>query len=338
MRSKDIMILPGNHSPTKDFVNFIIPLLGLSEEQIIWTSGENYSLDKDITQGIRDKLGGLIRTSACQSNKNCKEYGCNWVLIPYTASHCLYEWSSSLLQEFPNVSCTSKLDVSPPRRATLEVFGESEEWNEKYGHKGILHRHMSSLSKRAVIEEIDENFKKTFVPKGYQCSNTEHLLGAYELLFQETSSRKAVIKPILGTSGFGIIFVSTTDELIAYDFPMGEVLLEEMLDLDLTEDGLVISPAVHYIGEEIFGGKLVDQLMRETVYFGWRESKANTHFQEVVLDMTEKLIQFTKPKVSAYGLVYHLIIYSCIFVFYSFVKPIIYFMSQKIGTLSYRLL
>lgn len=295
MRAKDLMILPGNHTPTRDFVSFMMPLLGLSEDQIIWTSGENYSLDRDITEAIQNKLRDVIRSSASET----VNIGCNWVLIPYTASKCFYKWSSSLLHEFPSVLC-EKTETSALRGATLEVFGESEEWNEKYGHKGILHRHMSTLSTKAVIEEIDENFKTTYVPKGYQCSNTEHLLGAYELLFNQTSSRRAVIKPILGTSGFGIEFISTPEELKAYQFPMGEVLLEEMLDLDHTEDGLVISPAVHYIGEEIFGGKLVDQLMRETVYFGWRESKANPKFQEVVLDMTEKLIQFTKPKVRTY--------------------------------------
>lgn len=292
MRPKDLIVLPGNHAPTRDLVNFMVPLLGLSAEQIIWTSGEHYSLNADITESIRERIGATIRSSPSAVDKNNVATGCHWVLIPYSATKCFYKWTSDLLLEFPNNAPASSV-----RRATLEVFGESEEWNEKYGHKGILHRHMSSLSTRAVIEEIDENFKKTYVAKGYQCSNADHLLGAYELLFAETSSRKAVIKPILGTSGFGIEFIDSAAQLSAYTFPMGEVLLEEMLNLDHTEDGLVISPAVHYVGDQIFGGKLVDQLMRETVYFGWRESKANPKFQEVVLDMTEKLIKFTNPKV-----------------------------------------
>lgn len=292
MRAKDLIVLPGNHAPTRDFVNFMVPLLGLSDEQIIWTSGEHYSLNADITESIRDRIGATIRSSASAVDVNNVATGCHWVLIPYCATKCFYKWTSDLLQEFPNNAPASSV-----RRPTLEVFGESEEWNEKYGHKGILHRHMATLSTRAVIEEIDENFKKTYVPKGYQCSNTEHLLGAYELLFAETSSRRAVIKPLSGTSGFGIEFIDTAAQLSAYTFPMGEVLLEEMLNLDLTEDGLVISPAVHYVGDLIFGGKLVDQLMRGTVYFGWRESKANPKFQEVVIDMTEKLIKFTKPQV-----------------------------------------
>ena len=38
---------------------------------------------------------------------------------------------------------------------TLEVFGESEGWIGKYGHRGICHRHMSNLN----IPIITSNLK-----------------------------------------------------------------------------------------------------------------------------------------------------------------------------------
>ena len=291
MRVQDIMILPGNHEPTREFVKFILPILGLAENQIIWTSGENFALDEDINENIQKIIQQTIKKSVSDY------YGCNWVLVPYSATKYFLHWSSVLSQEFPYDHNSCVKNMSQP---TLEVFGESEEWIEKYGHKGILHRHMSNLNIPAIIEDIDENLKNFGVPKGYQCSNNTELLGAYNLLKTQTSSNKAVIKPIYGTAGYGIIFIDTENEILNYDFPMGEVLLEEMLNLDYTDDGLVISPAVHYFSEEIFGGKLVDQLMRNTTYLGWRESKANIEFQNVVMGVTEKLISYMKPKVRMY--------------------------------------
>ena len=40
---------------------------------------------------------------------------------------------------------------------TLEVFGESEDWIGKYGHKDILHRHMSNLNIPAIIEDVSQS-------------------------------------------------------------------------------------------------------------------------------------------------------------------------------------
>ena len=46
---------------------------------------------------------------------------------------------------------------------------------------------------------------------------------------------------------------------------------------------------------------LSEQLMVSTTYLGWRESKADEHFQGVVMDMTRKLISYTKPEVTYSG-------------------------------------
>ena len=298
LRKNDIAILPGNHAPTKEYVDFIVPLLGLSHDQIIWTSGNSVSIDADIDENVKDKIRKLIMTS---ESRNAKDS--SWLLVPYCVTKGFLRWSSDLCDKFAtrdsakNKMGRSHSSESRETRATVEVFGESESWNEKYGHKGILHRHMSDLSISSVIEDIDFGTTVTRVAKGYQCSTVEHLLEAYKLLKDETGDVRAVIKPITGCAGWGIIFISSPEELLKYDFPMGEVLLEEMLNLDLTEDGLVISPAVHYLGPKLFGGRLVDQLMKNTTYLGWRESKADIKFQEKVLEMTEKLLKFTNPKV-----------------------------------------
>lgn len=313
LRKKDVIILPGNHAPTREFVDFMIPLLGLSEDQIIWTSGESISIDADIDADIRNRIKDLIETSGTSATTDS-----DWVLVPYCVTKSFLGWCAELCTKF---SVPSDNDSNSPsivtssvkaalgtqqtvnsdfkgRGATLEIFGESESWNAKYGHKGILHRHMADLSISSVMDDIDQGSTPTRVAKGYQCSTVDHLLEAYELLKTRTLDNRAVIKPISGCAGWGILFIDSPEELMKYDFPMGEVLLEEMLNLDMTEDGLVISPAVHYLGPQLFGGRLVDQLMKNTSYLGWRESKADPAFQQKVLDMTEKLLKFTQPRVS----------------------------------------
>lgn len=305
LRKNDIAILPGNHAPTKEYVDFIVPLLGLSHDQIIWTSGNSVSIDADIDENVKDKIRELIITS---ESRNAKDS--SWVLVPYCVTKGFLRWSSDLCDSYSTrddaQNKREKSHTSSRRtRATVEIFGESESWNNKYGHKGILHRHMSDLSISSVIEDIDVGSSVTRVAKGYQCSTNEHLLEAYKLLQDETKDARAVIKPITGCAGWGILFINSAEELKNYDFPMGEVLLEEMLNLDLTEDGLVISPAVHYLGPKLFGGRLVDQLMKNTTYLGWRESKADMKFQEKVLEMTEKLLKFTQPKVGDHEVIVH---------------------------------
>lgn len=315
LRKKDVIILPGNHAPTREFVDFIIPLLGLSEDQIIWTSGESISIDADIDTDIRNRIKDLIETSGTSATADS-----DWVLVPYCVTKSFLGWSSELCTKFSvpsdndssspgiltssvkaalGIQQTVNSDFKGGRGATLEIFGESESWNAKYGHKGILHRHMADLSISSVMDDIDQGSTPTRVAKGYQCSTVDHLLEAYELLKTRTLDNRAVIKPISGCAGWGILFIDSREELMKYDFPMGEVLLEEMLNLDMTEDGLVISPAVHYLGPQLFGGKLVDQLMKNTSYLGWRESKADPAFQQKVLDMTDKLLKFTQPRVSS---------------------------------------
>ena len=315
LRRKDMIILPGNHQPIREFVDFVVPLLGLSHDQIIWTDGNSVSIDADIDAAILNGLKERILLSG-QSGS----FGSNWVLVPYCVTKDFLGWSSGLCKQFSGgnhhdaKTISSGLDDGEEkvpvqeRGPGLEVFGETELWNSKYGHKGILHRHIADLSVTSIIEDIDKGDAATSaltalesiattVAKGYQCSTVEHLLEAYKLLKKETFDDRAVIKPITGCAGWGIVFIDSVEELLNYDFPMGEVLLEEMLNLDLTEDGHVISPAVHYLGQNLFGGQLVDQLMKSTTYLGWRESKADPIFQKKVLDMTEKLLRFTQPKV-----------------------------------------
>ena len=69
------------------------------------------------------------------------------------------------------------------------------------------------------------------------------------------------------------------EQLAAYTFPMGDVCLEEHLDLDLAPDGIVLSPALHYNEGNLVGEDLVDQIMKGTSYMGWRRSIVSHTFQ-----------------------------------------------------------
>ena len=121
----------------------------------------------------------------------------------------------------------------------LAVFGESLEWVNKFGSKGILHRHIQSLDTPSIIESIDPTIR---VARGYGCSTADDLVEAWRLL----DCKQVVIKPVFGAAGEGILFLNSMEQLKMYDFPMGEVCLEEFLDLDKASDGLVLSPAMHY--------------------------------------------------------------------------------------------
>ena len=78
-----------------------------------------------------------------ESKSSGDYFGCNWNLVPYNGMKYFLHWPSVLSQEFPY------------DHNSLEVFCESDGQIGKYGHKGILHRHMSSANIPAIIEDID---------------------------------------------------------------------------------------------------------------------------------------------------------------------------------------
>jgi hypothetical protein len=69
------------------------------------------------------------------------------------------------------------------------------------------------------------------------------------------------------TAGTGVTVVHSRDVLESYDFPFGPVAFEELLELDRDSEGMVISPAVHYMSGNVIGKELVDQIMEG---FVWR--------------------------------------------------------------------
>jgi hypothetical protein len=256
----DMVILPGGHEPTREFWEFSRNVSGLAEWQAMFTSGTIYNMDDDVDDHMVEKMRSII-----------VESGCGWTLVPYCVTANFTRWASKL----------SGLDVC--------VFGEELEWVEAYGHKGALHRHVRTPDIPSLVETIDPEI---LVARGFTCSSVEDLLLAYQLI----GSRRVVVKPIYGAAGEGILFMSSEDELRTYSFPMGDVCLEEHLNLDLAPDGIVLSPAMHYNEGDFVGDDLIDQIMKGTSYMGWRKSIVSTQFQAAARDCLRKFMDYTDPK------------------------------------------
>jgi hypothetical protein len=202
-------------------------------------------------------------------------------IMPYRATKHFLRWFKDLRKV---------LERRFAGRIEVKVFGESQDWMHRFGTKGLLHRHIADLSVPSEIENIDASIT---VARGFQCSTSEHLLKAYDLL----GGGEVVIKPMAGSAGEGIIFTDSRDDLQKYDFPMGDVVLEERLEIDCAPDGMIISPAVHYFGNTILGRGLVDQLIENCSYLGWRQSVVNPEFEATVLKHSKKIIDATDPQV-----------------------------------------
>lgn len=258
-KKKDLIILQGGHEPTREYWEFCKDILDLDEDQAIFTEGDIYNLDDDMDDKIVAKLRQIIASS-----------GDEWTLVPYGVTYKFERWANQL----------ADLGVA--------VFGETVEWIHQYGHKGILHRHMKCLDKPSEMEIIDSNIR---VAKGYTCSDNDDLIKAYDLI----GMKDVVIKPVFGAAGEGIMFVSSVEELKIYDFCMGDVCLEEFLNLDKAPDGLVLSPAMHYNEGVLIGKGLVDQIMVGTSYMGWRVSSAPKAFQGIANRYMQTMLEVMKP-------------------------------------------
>jgi len=258
----DVVILPGGHGPTRDYWEWCKEELGLEDWQVLFTSGTKYNMDEDTSPEMVATLKALI-----QADSTAK-----WTIVGYCATPPFRLWAEQLTA-FPGV----------------EMFCETPEWLAEFGDKGCLHRHMACLDKPCTIERIDATIR---VPKGYTCSLSSELQGAYELL----GSGAVVIKPVHGAAGNGILFPTSHEEIVAYDFPMGDVCLEEKLELDYAPDGAEFSPAMHYLDGEWVGPDFLEQIMEGVKYVGWRKSAAPPEFREECIKTLDTFLEAARPR------------------------------------------
>ena len=258
-KGRDFVILPG-HKLTREFWSLVKEVVGLNDDQAIFTSDEHFVMDDDVDDEIVAKIKALV-------TNNPKD---RFTIVPYCVTSNFERWSSQLAG------------------MAVTVFGESFKWVEEFGHKGILHRHVRRLDEPGIVETVAPNVR---VAKGYTCDTPDDLVKAYELIGTEM----VVVKPVFGAAGEGILFIDNVEALRRYDFPMGQVVLEEFLSLDRTRDGIVLSPAVHYFGAHQFGTDLVDQIMVGTGYAGWRPSQATKSFQQTCSRAVTKILKAIEP-------------------------------------------
>jgi hypothetical protein len=98
------------------------------------------------------------------------------------------------------------------------------------------------------------------VPRGYVCNQVNDLLVAFRLLTDGQEDASVWLKPT--RSSQGVILVTSANELKYYDFPLGEVIMQENLwnsNEDTKSDNqalsdLQISPCVQYSGNAILEG------------------------------------------------------------------------------------
>ena len=100
------------------------------------------------------------------------------------------------------------------------------------------------------------------VPRGYVCNQVNDLLVAFRLLTDGQEDASVWLKPT--RSSQGVILVTSANELKYYDFPLGDVIMQENLwnnNEDTKSDNqalsdLQISPCVQYSGSAILEGDL----------------------------------------------------------------------------------
>ena len=260
----DLIVLPGNHAPTAAAWSFYKEVLGLQEEQVVWTSGSLFNMDDDMCAKTVSELEGKMAAAA----------GARWLLLPYCPTPNFLRWASPLVSRVGG-------------QAT--IFGETPQWLAKFGDKGLLHRKMSSLETPSVIEEIDPTI---VVPAGYVCETVEELLAARELM---ADIEHVCIKPLTGATGVGIVLKPSVEQLKAYDFWMGPVNLEEYLNLDVDERGEAISPVLHYMGGQFCGEFMLDQIMDGCAYTGWSRTVVSEEFQREAARAMTAFLAYASP-------------------------------------------
>ena len=264
--NKDFIILPRGSEGVDEFITFISRFTGLNPEtQIIWTEGTSDCMHEEVDEVI---VGGLMSLIESRPEEG-------FVFIPYTFTPSFVQWC----QPF----------ASHPQ---VRVVGDNFEWRATFGSKAILHRHMKYLDVPSRMETIDPSIP---VPHGYICSDTEDLVRAYQMI----GHADVIVKPCRTSSGLGIVFLHSLEEVMAYSFPYGNVAIEEKLNLDyITRDnGSVeeISPAIHYIGPNMMGHFLVDQVLEGVVYSGNQPTSLDSTLQEEVLAHSNAIIRGMSP-------------------------------------------
>lgn len=148
-------------------------------------------MDDEIDNDIMSKLKTMIFSSS--------EGPEGWAIVPYAITSKMHRWAKPLVQ------------------LGVKIIGELDWWMDKYASKGILHRHIRTPDVHSELENMGVG--QVPVCRGWVCDTVEDLLMAW----RDLDVPKAVIKPVFGAAGEGILFPDSEEQLASYDFGMGQV-------------------------------------------------------------------------------------------------------------------
>jgi len=261
----DVFILPGGNAQTKEFVEFLIQKIGIKRHQIIWTSGRDYLLDDGIRKEIMPELKELVGN------------GDRWQIVPYSVTEPFLAWASEL------------------QKLGAEIIGDDPKWTATWSNKAILHRNAftgNRVKDLPFIKEIDPSFP---IPRGLAANTHHELMVAYGRLRQEGIER-IILKPVVATTGEGIVKDVDKQFLKDYKFPMGPVILEEQLVLDIDpETGKEKNVSVQFWDGHVIS--LGEQIMSGVAHAGNQvPSTISDELKKKAIRITERFIQIAKPK------------------------------------------
>mmetsp|Transcript_3495 Transcript_3495/g.5450 ORF Transcript_3495/g.5450 Transcript_3495/m.5450 type:complete len:453 (-) Transcript_3495:137-1495(-) len=221
------VVLPSGNKDLEMMWSFMAKELGLDEnDQVIWFS----------TNGDGSLESDLYR----DVNAMSKLVNSNLPVIPHGVRPEYESWT---------------------QECGLRFLCDTAEWKSEFGFKSIFH----SIPDKNAVSTIDRVLPDVPRARGYLCRNPDELIMAAHYL-KEEGIVEVVIKPVTGSDGDGIEFCTIWDDFSQYKFVMGDVLLEEKLNVDLNPDGTVLSVVTHFYGEKLFG-KCCDQLIGDVANF-----------------------------------------------------------------------
>jgi len=142
----DTVILPGGSTEVREFWEFCCRVLGLQDEQAMWTSGSNYLLDQDIAKELVPELSARIGDEI-------------FTIYPYAATEESEKWTSKFLH--------------------ATVFGDKPSFGDRYGRKRILHPHVNFSEQQTLVRKLVDDID---VLPGFFCENWEDAQKAFALL------------------------------------------------------------------------------------------------------------------------------------------------------------
>lgn len=219
------IVLPGTPE-VRDMVSFLNQTVGTYRRQsmdVLWTSGHNYLLDRDIAQEAQSELAMAIAAR--------KNHGINTRLVPYRANNEFLGWARNLVDEH---SC--------------DVVGDDQRFIQNFGNKTILHPNVNNPNKLPLFHDLNVN-----IPSGYVCDTLADLPRAYELLSARGVS-SVMIKPAHGSTGEGIVNARSMADVNQYSWEgAGPFIIEECLVLSRDDRGNEINCSLQFVGARLVG-------------------------------------------------------------------------------------